>query len=170
MWIYNKKREVKKMAKKTGSGTTTKEPVWYGEVATYQHENAGKVMFETVNSANKEVSPTRDSERITRLGKIRVETRVTEWKGTNDNGQVYQKDVETVQINDGNSGPTSSSNNYSSPTSTGAQDPQEPSDGLTPLKVLKNFVDNIAADNRLQWICIVTLGIIAAAALVLALV
>lgn len=149
------------------SGTTTNEPSWYAEIASYRHENAGKVSVETVSTANKPVSPTADSERITRLGKVRVETRVTEWKGTGDDGKVYQKDIETIQIND-SSVPSSSSTGLN-PQYTGEAQKANP-DGLSPLQVLKNFVDNIAADNRTQWVCMVAIGLIAAAALVMSII
>lgn len=154
------------MAKQRTS-ITTNEPSWFGEVATYRHENAGRVSFETVSTANKEVHPTSDSERITRLGKVRVETKVTEWKGVADNGKVYQKDIETIQTND-STNPSSVSYGMTQPVA--GNNTAETSDGLTPLKVLKNFVDNIATDNRAQWICMIALGVIAATALILALV
>lgn len=163
------KKATKTMKKSTGN--TTSEPVWYGEVATYRHENPGKVTFETVSTANEDVMPSHDSERITRLGKVRVETRVTEWKGTDENGKVYQKDVETVQLSDSDA-PTSTSTS-GEPVNTAADAAPENGEP-TPLKVLKNFVDNIAADVRehktLMTILVIGALLIGTAALILAIV
>jgi hypothetical protein len=156
------------MVTKTRTGNITEEPCWYGEVATYRHENAGRVSFETVSSANKNVKPTIDSERTTRLGKVRVETRVTEWKGTDTDGKVYQKDIETVQINENSGG---SNTPISHTGGNGTPNSEEPTHDLTPMQVLKNMMDegfrSLRNDATAQWIVIVCIALIAAAAIFL---
>jgi len=160
------------MAKqKTGaSPTAVQENDSYAETAVYQHVDKGQTRTKMYNSVNSPVKVDA-SEQGFLVTKVRTLVHVTEDRGVQSDTSNYEKIVSTEQVRDGNSSNNGNSTSYGPSTAATAADPAPaPSDGLTPLQVLKNFVDNIAADNRLQWICIVALGVIAAAALVIALV
>lgn len=148
--------------------TATTEPKAYAEVGTYMYRNngTGKVSVKMHTSVNKPLALD-DADEVLKVKKIRVETHVVEDKGLTD-GVAYQKDIETIQLTDGDAPETSSS------YQTGAEDPVKSADGPSPLQVLKNFVDNIAADVRekhtLTMILVAAALVLGTAALILAIV
>lgn len=151
------------------TNTMVEENDSYAETAVYQHVDKGQTRTKMYNSVNSPVKIDA-SEQGYLVTKVRTLVHVTEDRGVQSDTSNYEKVISTEQVRDGATG-NGNSTSYK-PTRTYDEEPKEPtySDGLSPLKVLKNFVDNIAADNRLQWICIVALGVIAASALALALI
>lgn len=154
----------------TKAGKTVDEPVSYTEIATYRHQNPGKVSIETVSSVNEPVHPSKGSQEITQVSKVRVETHVKEWKGVS-NEKVYQKDYETIQtsMDSGNIPSSSFNKTYDNP-----EQPEKKGSEPSALAVVKNFLDQV--DNRLKdhqtlsTVLFVALGMVAVAALVLAII
>jgi hypothetical protein len=149
--------EEKRMARKS-------EPVAFAEVGSYLHENQGQATVKTYTSVNEtlKVDPALKTRQI---GKVRVEMHVTEDRSVGDN-QIYEKNVTMHQIRDNI--PSGTTEIGSSPAGTSAGTPGKSTDGLTPLQVLKNFVDNIASDVRLHTALLVGIGILAAAGVIIA--
>ena len=138
----------------------------YARFGAYMHRNnGGKMNISAYTAVNKPlaIDPADETVRIAeRTYKI-----VEEENPVLDGNKFYSKDVWNEQSGDGDV----YSNTTSQPAGNGNNEEQkEPADGLSPLKVLKNFVDNIAADNRTQWWMIVTVAIIAAAAIAIAII
>ena len=147
-------------------GTAVSEPSAYVEIGGYAHLNGGQVKTNLyVSDVNKPLE-IEDAEITKRLKKLRVTMNVEEDKSVSENC-VYSKNVTMVQ---------EPSNGDSAPTGTQrtGDDWKPQADGKdggpNPLQVLKNFVDNIAADNRWQWVLIVAACIIGATALAVALI
>ena len=156
-------------AKKETTKSAVAESTGFAEIGSYMYRNngTGKVSVKMHTSVNKPLSLD-DADEVLRIKKIRVETRVVEDKGLAD-GVAYQKDVEAIQTTDSET-PSSTSSR-----SSANESPPSPGDGNpTGLQVLKNFVDNIAADLRdhknLATILFVVIGAVAVAALILAIV
>lgn len=138
----------------------------YARFGAYMHRNnGGKMNISAYTAVNKPlaIDPADETVRIAeRTYKI-----VEEENSVLDGSKFYSKDVWNEQSGDGDT----YSNTSSHPAGNGNNEEQkEPTDGLSPLKVLKNFVDNIAADNRTQWWVIVVIAIIAATAIAVAIV
>lgn len=145
------------------SKTAVQENDSYAETAVYQHVDKGLTKTKMYNSVN---SPVRvdASEQGFLVTKIRTLVHVTEDRGVQSDSSNYEKVVSTEQVRDDNSAPTTSSGGYSN--NFNGNDPEVPADGLSPLKVLKNFVDNIAADLRQKSIVLYVALAVAFAALV----
>lgn len=149
--------------------TRRSEPVSYAEVGAFLHEHdGGSATVKTYTSVNEGLKVDAAT-RTQQIGKVRVEMHVFEDKSVKD-GQIYEKGIFMKQIRDNFVGngtqPISGSEQiYNQPTGAENQ-----SGELTPLKVLKNFVDNIASSQRLMWGIIVGLAIIAGGALALAII
>jgi len=155
------------MKKTNGKGPANEESKGYAEVGSYMYRNngTGKVSVKMHTSVNKPLALD-EADEVLRIKKIRVETRVVEDKGLAD-GVAYQKDVESIQTTDTETQGTTGSSTAAN------EEPTTPS-GPSGLQVLKNMVDNIAADLRdhktLATILFVVLGAVAVAALILAIV
>ena len=142
------------------------EPVAFAEVGSYLHENNGQATVKTYTSVNEtlKVDPALKTRQI---GKVRVEMHVTEDRSVGDN-QIYEKNVTMHQIRDNIPYGTTEIGSSPAGTSGTSGTPGKSTDGLTPLQVLKNFVDNIASDVRLHTALLVGIGILAAAGVVIA--
>jgi hypothetical protein len=148
------------MAKKTA----VEEPTKYATVGAFLHrDNGGKASVRAYTSVNEELKVDASDE-VQKIGDVKVEFRVTENNNLNGS-KIYQKDISTVQI-PGNT-------NTQSTTATGSSDPlynETPvSDGLSPLKVLKNFVDHIKEEQTMMWVVVGVSLVLGALALGLAL-
>lgn len=139
------------------------EPIASCEIGSFLHENKGKATVKTYTAVNEPLKVDA-ADRTRQIGKVRVEMHVIESKNVVDN-QIYQKDVEMFQIRDDATPSETSEMSSSSVNPSGAV----PKDGLTPLQVLKNFVDNIAKGQRLHTALIVGAVAIAVAAFVMVL-
>jgi hypothetical protein len=150
------------MAKKA----PTSEPGAFVDIAGYVYQNAGKATAKLqVGNVNEELKPD-NAELIKTMKRVRVSMRVEEDQSVL-NGQVYQKDVTMDQqvLDEAPSGKAPKGSTYAAPN---AAPTEEGSSGPSPLQVLKNFVDNIASDNRLQWIALIGIGMLAVTALAVA--
>lgn len=128
------KKEVnEKMARSTKAG---EEPVSYAKVGMFLHENAGKATTKVYTSINEGLKVDA-AEKTRKVGEVTVEMHVKEDRSVKDN-QIYQKDIWAEQKNSMGD-PSNDGNN----TSLTGDSPVDPSQGLTPLQVLKNFVDRI---------------------------
>ena len=148
--------------------TRKSEPVSYAEVGAFLHEHdGGSATVKTYTSVNEGLKVDAAT-RTQQIGKVRVEMHVFEDKSVKD-GQIYEKGIFMKQIRD------NFESNGTLPMAGSEQTSNQPgaenqSGELTPLKVLKNFVDNIAADNRTQWIIICLAILLGAAAITIALI
>lgn len=155
------------MSRNTKSTTAVQEDAAFVEIGGYVHQDGGQVRTKMyVSDINKSLKV--DASELTKqMKKVRVTMNVTEDKGVTNN-QVYEKDITmTQEVIDGDSptarGTTTSESKYG-PTKTSESSPSGTAPDPSPLQVLKNFVDNIAADNRMQWIligCAIALGAVA---------
>jgi Ni,Fe-hydrogenase I large subunit len=145
-----------------------KESETFCEIGGFIHQDQGRVKAKMyVGDVNKPLQID-DAELTKRMKKIRVTMNVSEDKSVHQN-QVYEKDIEMIQEVIGDpSGKSSGKDAAYSKDATPEMQSGVPSNELTPLAVLKNFLDNVAADNRTQWIAIAGALIIAAVALGLA--
>ena len=130
------------------------------EIGAYMHRNnGGKVNISSYTSVNKKLT-TDTADETTRIAHKRfeiIEKEVPELDGN----KFYSKDIWNEQTDmGGQTGTYPGRNNNSS-----YEQPEEAKQGLSPLQVLKNFVDNIAADVRQHTWLIVAIGVIAALAL-----
>ena len=146
-----------------------KESETFCEIGGFIHQDQGRVKAKMyVGDVNRPLVID-DAELTKRMKKIRVTMHVSEDKSVHQN-QVYEKDIEMVQeiIGDpsGKAGKSAPYSQDATPEVNAANGQTNP-EGMTPFQVLKNFVDNIAKDNRAQWIVIVCIAIIAAAGLFL---
>lgn len=149
---------------------TTEEPTWFTETAHYLYESGGEVKHKVENSVNRSVQPSEDAERITRAGKLRVETRVYEDNRVMDQSS-YTKTIKTQQITDsdapGNSTSRSSVQPSNDPEGKWNSSPGMDNDFKT---WVKNTYDNMARDlqqhKNTVLIIAVALAVIAAAAFV----
>jgi len=142
----------------------------YAKFGAYMHRNnGGKMNISAYTAVNKPlaIDPADETVRIAeRTYKI-----VEEENPVLDGNKFYSKDVWNEQSGEGDTYTgTQRSPAGEDYNTNGNGEQKEPSDGLSPLKVLKNFVDNIAADNRTQWWVIVAVAIIAAVAVAVALI
>ena len=143
------------MVKSKGKG---KEVVGYAKFGAYLHrDNGGKARIAAYTSVNQPLRVEAHDE-TTRIAE-RTYKIVEEENAKLDGSTFYTKDVWNEQS--GTAGETLE-DGVSLPGAT----PNEgiPGENLSPLQVLKNFVDNIAADNRLQWIAIVGIAVVLVAA------
>jgi hypothetical protein len=140
----------------------------YARFGAYMHRNnGGKMNISAYTAVNKPLAIDAADETV-RIAE-RTYKIIEEERPELDGSKFYSKDVWNEQSGDGDT----YSNTSSSPAGNngyGNEESKEPADGLSPLKVLKNFVDNIAADNRTQWWVIVVVAIIAATAIAVAIV
>ena len=141
------------------------EILGYAEFGAYMHrDNGGKARIAAYTSVNKPLSVEAHNE-TTKIASKRYKI-IEEERAELNGNTFYSKDIWNEQ--EGSSGtPASRSSHNDVPTNTGNGTTPN-ADGLTPLQVLKNFVDNIAADVRQHTWLLVAIGCIAAAALVLA--
>lgn len=129
------------MAKKMRASATA-EPVGYAEVGTYLHKNPGKATVKTYTSCNEPLKVDAAVE-TQQIKKIRVETHVYEDKSVNQN-VVYQKDVETIQLSDGET-PVSGSN-FKTEAATPEESTTPSSDPLSKgERMLKNMIKSNTA-------------------------
>jgi hypothetical protein len=139
------------------------------EIATFLHVNDGEAYVKSYTATNEPLKV--DSSNLTKkVGGVRVKMLVEEDTGSRKDGSFYKKTVWNEQERDNVSSPTSGYGRHEvdgTPYNNNAA--PENKDGLTPLQVLKNFVDNIAADVRQHTWLLVGVAIIAAAALAVAL-
>lgn len=139
------------------------EPTAYAEIGAYLHKRPGKAQVKTYTSVNEPLKVDA-AEETRQIKKVRVEVHVKEDKGVKD-GQVYQKDVDTVQISDGGD---------SEPTTSLMDDlfggSPDGSTGDDFKKWTKNIVDKLIDAKNLQWVAIGAALTVAALALGLALV
>ena len=141
------------------------EVLGYAKFGAFMHrDNGGKMKVSAYTSVNKPLiidsadETTRIAERTYKI----VEEERPELNGN----KFYEKEVWNEQ---------SGSGDVAGPTGHGSSTPGENSengDGLSPLKVLKNFVDNLAADVRAdrgfaRW-GLLLIGLVSVAALVIA--
>lgn len=151
---------MKKVIKQTKVGKTVEEPTWYAETAQYLYESGGVVKHKVENSANEPVTPSEDAERITRVGKLRVETRVFEDNRVVDQSS-YCKTINTVQVRNDDEAPIKGSttptatNNYEQKAGTPTPAPND-ADPSNPLTWAKNQIDQLTNTVRsngvLGWI------------------
>lgn len=142
------------------------EVLGYAEFGAYMHrDNGGKARIAAYTSVNKPLSVEAHDE-TTKIASRRYKI-IEEERAELNGNTFYTKDVWNEQ--EGSSGTPMSGSNYTEAPNT-TQTPNANADGLTPLQVLKNFVDNIAADVRQHTWLIVAIGCVAAAALVVALI
>lgn len=139
------------------------EPSASVEIGGYAHLDAGRVKTKLYVSDVNQPLKIDAAELTKQMKKIRVTMNVEEDKSVSGDC-VYEKDVYMIQ---------ESSDGYSTPgqmtsQSDGTPMPEGTNEDPSPLKVLKNFVDNIASDNRTQWVLIFCCGLIAVAAIVIA--
>lgn len=149
------------MGKKTGE----EKVLGYAKFGAFMHRNnGGKMNISAYTAVNKplQVDAADETTRIAERTYKIVEEETPELNGN----KFYEKNVWNEQTGSGDQGQYKST----SPAGTPANGEQPNKDGLTPLQVLKNFVDNIAADNRTQWIAIAAGLILAAAGLAIALI
>lgn len=137
----------------------------YAKFGAFMHrDNGGKMKISAYTAVNKPLSvdvadeTTRIAERTYKI----VEEERPELNGN----KFYEKEVWNEQS--GSSDSTQYKNTTDAPQ--GNTPGNENGSELTPLKVLKNFVDNIAADNRTQWIIISLAILLGAAAIAIALI
>jgi hypothetical protein len=135
----------------------------YAKFGAFMHrDNGGKMKISAYTAVNKPLAvdvadeTTRIAERTYKI----VEEERPELNGN----KFYEKEVWNEQSGSGDATQTKNV--------TDAPEGNTPNngDGLSPLKVLKNFVDNIAADNRTQWIVICACIVLGAAAIAIALI
>lgn len=137
------------------------------EIGTYLHVNDGEAYVKSYTSVNEPLKV--DSATLTKkVGGVRVKMLVEEDTGCKKDGSFYQKSVWNEQERDNISNPSTGFGRHNVDPVTGAPQTESNKDGLTPLQVLKNFVDNIAADVRQHTWLIVGIAVIAAAALAVA--
>jgi hypothetical protein len=144
-----------------------KESETYVDIGGYVHQDEGRVKAKLYVGDPNRPLVIDDAALTKRLKKVRVTMHVSEDTSVHKN-QVYEKDINMDQqiLEEGSpskGGTSSMGKEYLTPEDGNGKNP----DGLTPLQVLKNFVDNIAKDNRVQWILIVAIAIIAVAGLFL---
>ena len=137
----------------------------YAKFGAFMHrDNGGKMKISAYTAVNKPLSvdvadeTTKIAERTYKI----VEEEHPELNGN----KFYEKTVWNEQTGSGDV--TQSKNTTDAPGSNHENNNDD--SGLSPLKVLKNFVDNIAADNRTQWIVIAACIILGAAAITIALI
>ena len=150
-----------------------KESETFVEIGGYVHQDEGRARAKLyVGDVNRPLMVD-DAALTKRLKRVRVTMNVAEDKSVHKN-QVYEKDINMVQeiLDEPNTkgGVTSTEKNYNLGPDGNGNGNGSNKDGLTPLQVLKNFVDNIAADVRQHGWMILGVGLIAAAALVAALI
>jgi len=141
------------------------EPGAFVDIAGYVYQNAGKATAKLqVGNVNEELKPD-NAELIKTMKRVRVSMRVEEDQSVLTN-QVYQKDVVMDQqvLDEAPSGKAPKGSTYAAPNAESA----DPAPGPSGLQVLKNFVDNVASDNRLQWVAIIGLSLLAITALAVA--
>lgn len=144
----------------------TKERVAYTEIGGFLHENAGRATVKTYTSVNEPLRVDA-AEKTRQIGRVRVEMHVVEDKSVGDN-QIYQKDVFMQQIRD-NMVPSGTTESGSSDMPSYENGEKKSNDDLPAWgKVLKNFVDKIADSQKMQWVMMIGIAIIAAAGLVIA--
>lgn len=138
----------------------------YAEIGTFMHVNDGEAYVKSYTSANEPLRV--DSAQHTqKVGGVKVKMLVEEDNSCKKDGSFYKKTVWNEQLRDNASSPTTGYGTHS--INTNGQPTTDNKDGLTPLQVLKNFVDNIAADVRQHTWLIVLTAIVAAVALGIAL-
>jgi hypothetical protein len=128
------------------------------------------------SAVNEQLTPGRQAKKTTLVGGVRVETTIKELKAVKGQ-QVYEKRITTSQHE---LGKDAGDRSYDELDRAAGGDEDDGHKKLGGLAVLKNFVDNIAADIRqfrtevsndriAQWVMIAACGIIGVAALVIAL-
>jgi hypothetical protein len=138
----------------------------------YQYESGGEVVNTLETSVNKPCTPSKDAEKITRVAKIRVETHIVEDK-TVENGKVYEKRINTLQLRDDAAAPSSgrvseSSRKQSDQPSYDQDEKEQPAGRMGRFEVLKNLVDNIAKQGRLTQVFSILALVVAFVAVVVA--
>lgn len=153
-------------------GKTNEEILGYAEFGAYLHrDNGGKARIAAYTSVNKPLSVEAHDE-TTKIAARRYKIIEEERAELQDN-KFYTKDIWNEQEGSGNPQSASYSNSQDAPNNnvnTGNGTTGTNTDGLTPLQVLKNFVDNIAADVRQHNWMLLAIGIVAAVGLVVALI
>ena len=148
------------------SKRATSKVLGYARFGAYMHRNnGGKMNISAYTAVNKPLAVDTADETV-RIAE-RTYKIVEEERPELDGSKFYSKDVWNEQSGEGD---TYSNATHQPNGDSNVNEEKEPSDGLSPLKILKNFVDNIAADNRTQWWMIVTVAIIAAAAIAIAII
>lgn len=136
------------------------------EIATFLHVNDGEAYTKSYTSVNEPLKVD-SSKLMKKVGGVKVHMLVEEDMSVKSDGSFYEKRVWNEQERD-------TISTRSEPFQTQKQNIPQPNnntqsnnntDGLTPLQVLKNFVDNIATDVRILTIAIIAVAIIAGAAL-----
>lgn len=135
------------------------------EIATFLHVNDGEAYTKSYTSVNEPLKI--DGSKLTKkVGGVKVHMLVEEDMNVKSDGSFYEKRVWNEQERDNSSSksePYQSEKSYINSPNNSQQSGSN--DGLSPLQVLKNFVDNIAADNRTQWVVIAAALILAAGAI-----
>ncbi len=153
------------MKEKTRGGTMASEArkrIGYAETGVYQHINEnGETEYQMYNTSNEPIT-TKAAKKTNEVGRIRVEMTEVVNGGVSNDGGNYNKNVQTKQFCK-NLGTPSEGRDYIQDSSHTIVNPK---DGLTPLQVLKNFVDNIAEDVRQHGNWLVVLGILGGMALI----
>jgi hypothetical protein len=144
-----------------------KEPVAYAMCGSFLHENnGGRASVKTYTSVNEPLKiDAADSTK--KIGSIKVSMHVEEDKSvysSGNQGQIYEKNISIKQTSDA---PISGTTNVE-----GSEQPynQQTTDTTTPngLQVLKNFVDELSANQRLIIGSIFVLAVLVGAAFVFA--
>jgi len=138
-----------------------KEKESYAEIGTFLHVDKGQARIKAYTSVNEPLKV--DASELTKkVGKVRVRMVVEEDKSVQNDGSFYEKNVDAVQERD--DGDVDHQNTRSSKVYTPQEDPDVndtvPTNGHDKFSVLKNFVDNIASDNRIQWMAILGVAIL----------
>lgn len=137
------------------------------EIATFLHVNEGEAYTKSYTSVNEPLKVD-SSKLVKKVGGVKVHMLVEEDMNVKNDGSFYEKRVWNEQERDNTnsrSEPYQSEKNYINNPNNNSNQQSACSDGLSPLQVLKNFVDNIAADNRTQWMVIAAALILAAGAI-----
>lgn len=135
------------------------------EIGTFLHINKGEAYTKSYTSVNEPLKVD-TAEQTRKVGHVRVHMHVEEDTGVKSDGSFYTKTVWNEQERDGGSGTGYSEKRPVNTESNSQNDEQPNNKELTPLQVLKNFVDNIASDVRNKETHIFTLALVAGAALI----
>jgi hypothetical protein len=136
----------------------------YAKFGAFMHrDNGGKMKISAYTAVNKPLTVD-GADETTRIAE-RTYKIVEEERPELNGNKFYEKEVWNEQSGSGDVTQTKNTTNVDE-----GNTPNNNGDGLSPLKVLKNFVDNIAADNRTQWIVICACIVLGAAAIAIALI
>lgn len=139
----------------------------FAKFGAFMHrDNGGRMKIAAYSSVNKDLAIEGDHDETTKIAS-RTYKIVEEENAVLNGNKFYSKDVWNEQSGEGDVKSYTDPERYAD-----IAPPTAPNkEGLTPLQVLKNFVDNLAADFRqdrtAQWIVIVGLAVLVGVAITL---